>query len=212
MHAATNHDDWLYPITRFTFGVPGRLAWGLKLVGRDFCPPDGPLLVAANHASYLDPFYLTGRLPRPIRWLVNETWFHKSPRWRSFFEAHGCLAVSKGEPEETLDRILGTLAAGEAVGIFPEGRLSPDGRPGRVRAGLGWMAARSGAPVLPCGIQGSFEVLPKGHAWPRTGRVTIRLGAPMRYPDGPVAAPDPRDAARFSGEVMGRIRELFETR
>jgi len=73
------------------------------------------------------------------------------------------------------------LHSGKAVLIFPEGTRSKDGRLGVPRAGIGFLAANSGAIILPCYIKGSREALPKGAVFPRFKKISVRIGKPLRF-------------------------------
>ncbi len=100
------------------------------------------------------------------------------------------------------------LARGELVGIFPEGRISHDGRMNEVRHGVGWIAALSGAPVLPCGLRGDYAALPRQRRFPRRHPVELFVGRPLRFPGGPVARPAPAAVHAFTCEVAAEIARL----
>lgn len=201
-------NNWLYqfwPGLRPLFN----LYWRLRLEGETGAiPSKGPLIVVANHASFLDPWLLAIVFPRDVRFLVTRNWYYKNRRWERFFAAQGCLPVLE-TPEATLGLVCGAMRRGDVVGIFPEGRISVDGRMRRFRAGIGYFAARSGAPVLPVGIRGAFEILPRDRRWPRPGRVTFRVGRPLVFPGSPVTqAPSIRDIGAFRDRLAARVAEL----
>ena len=84
---------WLYRVNRFVGPVVGRY-WRLGLAGAvDAIPHSGPLLLASNHTSYLDPWLLGMPFPRPVRFLIVSRWYHRSPLWSAFFRAYGTLPV-----------------------------------------------------------------------------------------------------------------------
>lgn len=199
---------WAFPASRT---IP-RLAWPLiraRVEGKGHLPARGPLIVAANHSSFIDPWLLACFLPLPpIRYLVTARWYEGSVFWRFFFDAHGCIPAALEDPVETIARSVEALREGSIVGIFPEGRVSKDGRIQRGRAGIGWAAALTGAPVLPVALCGSFEILPRDRRWPRPGRIELRIGPPRTFPAPESASPDPGVVRDFVGDVMGDLCRL----
>lgn len=199
---------WLYHAFRPLAYAARPLVQG-RLVGGEHMPPRGPALVALNHASFLDPWLVGMLVPRaPVRFLINEGWYRRSRAWRALFDSFGVVPASEGAPETTLDRVDEALARGEVVAVFPEGRISADGSVGRAQLGLGWMAARSGAPVVPARLLGSYEVLPRQRRWPRRAPVALVLGVARRFADAPVMRPDRADVARFVDDVWNDVRGL----
>jgi 1-acyl-sn-glycerol-3-phosphate acyltransferase len=200
---------WLYRLNRL-FGPVVGLYWRLGLHGAvDAIPSTGPLIVASNHASYLDPWFIGMTFPRPIRYLVTHRWYYKSPTWNAVFRAYGTEPVRADDPLATVEAVCKLLSDGTATGIFPEGRISHDGRLQRFRPGLAWIAARSGAPVVPIGIRGSFESLPRHRRLPGPVRVTVHVGNPMVYPGGPSEdRPSPEASQTFQDHVFREIARL----
>jgi len=167
------------------------------------------LIVAANHASFLDPWFLGIVFPRPVRYLITRDWYDRSPLWRAFFRANGTIPVSARDAEETIASVCEALGRGEAVGIFPEGAISRDGKMRRLRPGVALIAARSGAPVLPVGLRGSFEALPRHRRLPRFCRVTVHVGETLRFPGAPVEGTVSREAIRgFLDRLRAEIARL----
>ena len=199
---------WLYDLNRWLLPA-GRRIFSLEKHGFPLPARDQPVLIAANHSSFLDPWVVGSVDPRrEIHFLINERWYHRSRLWTALFDAWGVLPASSRSPWETIERVVGALERGQSVGIFPEGRISPDGKIGRGRPGIAWMAALSGCPVVPCGLRGVFEVLPKGRRLPRRHPVSIHIGRPMVFADGPVSAPNRSQLHDFAGRLMARICEL----
>ena len=200
---------WLYRINHALGPLIGSY-WRLRLEGEvDRIPRNGPLIVAANHASFLDPWLIGMAFPRPVRYLITRSWYEKSPVWRAVFRAFGTEPVRAEDPLVTVDAVCELLARGEVVGIFPEGSISPTGKLRRFRSGIARIAARSGAPVLPVGIRGGFESLPRHRLVPRPSRVRIRIGEPMTFAGFPrTEDPDGETLRAFRDELFARIREL----
>ena len=199
---------WLYE-ANLAFSPAIRWFWKARVFGADRVPPSGPLLVAMNHASYLDPWFLGATFPRaPIRWLINERWYYRSRIWTVAFRAWGVIPVATGHPVETVGRVVAALQTSDVVGVFPEGRISSDGKPSPGRSGVGWMAARSGVPVVPCGLRGSFQALPRQKYIPTRHPLELHIGEPMRFPGAPVPSPKPAEIQAFVADLMGSIRQL----
>jgi 1-acyl-sn-glycerol-3-phosphate acyltransferase len=184
------------------------LYWRLELTGSvQEIPARGPLIVAANHSSFLDPWFLGLAFPRLISYLITARWYHRSSLWKAAFRAYGTLPL-RPDPEETIRDIVEHLRGGRAVGIFPEGRISPDGRIRRFRTGFSRVAAASAAPVVPVGIRGGFEVLPRTRRIPKPGSVSLHVGTPLEFPGAPLPEPPLELVRSFRREVYERVCRL----
>ncbi|MDQ7005711.1 MAG: lysophospholipid acyltransferase family protein [Acidobacteriota bacterium] len=199
---------WLYNLNRWLLPA-GRLVFALEKRGEDLPARDQPVLIAANHSSFLDPWVVGSVDPqREIHFLINERWYRRSRLWTALFDAWGVLPASSRSPWETIERVVAALGRGQSVGIFPEGRISEDGKIGRGRPGIAWMAALSGCPVVPCGLRGIFEALPKGRLLPRRHRVSIHVGRPLYFSAKAVRDPERGQLHDFAGKVMTTICTL----
>jgi 1-acyl-sn-glycerol-3-phosphate acyltransferase len=110
--------------------------------------------------------------------------------------------------QDTLEAALALLREGNLFGIYPEGTRSPDGRLYRGRPGVGWLALKSGLPVIPVGIHGTRRVLPPGHVVPRPGRIELRIGAPLEFAASVTSAPPGKARQLIAEQVMAAIKEL----
>ncbi|ANM29017.1 hypothetical protein ABI59_04530 [Acidobacteria bacterium Mor1] len=200
---------WLNRLTVWTAPLL-RLYWRPTIVGAfDRIPSEGPLLVAPNHASFLDPWWLSMIFPRGLHYLITDTWYYKSRGWRFFFDANGTLPVSAADPRQTIADVCGYLSEGKVVGVFPEGGISDDGKIRRFRPGLAHIAARSGVPVVPVGLRGNYDLLPRTQKFPRPGRLGFHIGEPMVFPGSPHPDRVPRRAlADFNQELFERVCTL----
>ena len=196
---------WLYRIL-YPSSVLG-IYWRLRLTGAvDKIPREGPLIVASNHTSFLDPWLLPVVFPRPIHWLITDKWYYKSKLWKLYFDAFGTVPLRSRDPRGTIEAVREMLAQGKVCGIFPEGRISYDGRIQRFQSGVSRIAGVSGAPILPVGVRGSFESLPRTRRIPRPSRITFHVGEPLVFPGSPhVELPDFRD---FQQEVFEQVCKL----
>ena len=188
-----------------------RLYFGLRVEGLGEVPSEGPLLVAANHASYLDPAVLGSGFPRPMHFLINaRVWRAKAMNW--FYRGMEAIPVDRdGRPtRDAIAAALGRLREGRVVGIFPEGGRAEGGSVEEALAGVSLLARRSGAPVLPVGIAGTGESMPVGKALPEPVPVRVAIGAPMRHDAPEERGPHARREhdRLFTEELMNRIAEL----
>lgn len=200
---------WLYHFNHFLAPAIGTY-WRLGLSGETGgIPREGPLILIANHSSFLDPWFIGMAFPRPVHWLIDTEWFDSSPAYRSLFRAFGTVPVRARDPQATVDGVCELLARGEVVGVFPEGGVSPDGRIRRFRTGIYHMAGRSGAPVLPLGVRGAFESLPRSRRLPLPRRVTVHVGRPVVLEGAPYADAIPEQVAnRFMRQIVEEVARL----
>lgn len=181
----------------------------------DAIPRDGPLIVAANHASNLDAIvvgsWLIPRLGRRIHWLGKKELFD----WPvvGWVAAHGGVhPVDRDAADVEAFRLAKRiLDQGQVLFVFPEGTRSRDGALGSARDGVAVLALRTGAPILPVGIGGSPGVWPRGQKLPHPGgHVTVRIGRPFRLADELPAGTDRKAAKGLATElIMRRIAELL---
>jgi 1-acyl-sn-glycerol-3-phosphate acyltransferase len=137
--------------------------------------PRGALVLAANHASFLDPLLLALATPRRVTYLVTSSVFYSWP-FRPFMWVFGCIPVLDGTVNvDAMRRALAQLARGGVVGIFPEGGISDDGRVREGAIGVASLLRQGGAPVLTAGLVGTFEALPRHGLFPKPHRLEVRF-------------------------------------
>jgi 1-acyl-sn-glycerol-3-phosphate acyltransferase len=182
----------------------GRVWLRLSVVGAERVPRDGPLLLAANHLSVLDPALIGAVVPRELDYMAKTELF-RIPGFGALIRRLNAHPVDRtGSDSAALRLALRLLAAGRAVLVFPEGTRGTEGRLRPARPGAGMLAVLSGAPVVPVYVQGSGRSLPRGAVVPRPGRVTVTCGAPLRFGRE-------RGRARYqevSDEIMSAIGRL----
>jgi 1-acyl-sn-glycerol-3-phosphate acyltransferase len=192
-------------------------------------PREGPLIVAANHASSADPVligaFLGPALNRPLNWLGKRELTEFGPAGWAFRRA-GIHPVDRNAADlEAYRTAMRVLEAGQVLAIFPEGTRSRDGALQQVREGAGMLALRSGATVLPVAVVDSDLMWPRGRLLPRFGRrVTVRYGRPFKVADELGAQPASAGKTRSSTRdrrgateaatrlIMARIAELLPPR
>ncbi|MCC9737783.1 1-acyl-sn-glycerol-3-phosphate acyltransferase [Streptomyces sp. MNU89] len=165
-----------------------RLTFRPRIQGLEHVPEDGAAIVAGNHLSFSDHFLMPAILHRRITFLAKAEYFTgpglKGRLTAAFFRSIGQIPVDRSGRQAGQTAItegLKVLGSDELLGIYPEGTRSHDGRLYKGRVGVAVMAIRAGVPVVPCAMQGTFEIQPPGRRLPRPGRVTIRFGAPMDF-------------------------------
>jgi len=156
----------------------------LLVAGLEHLPRTGPLIVVGNHIATCDPPLVGALLPRlDVYYMAKSEAFRT--RWQRFFmEGYHAFPVVRHTADRTaLRRALEVLAQGNVLVMYPEGSRSPDHRMRRPYAGVGFLARRTGAPIVPAAIRGSENVLPKGRFLPRTADVRVVYGEPFRPPE-----------------------------
>ncbi|HTK45712.1 MAG TPA: (d)CMP kinase [Patescibacteria group bacterium] len=196
----------------------------LRFEGDKDLPRSGPLIVAANHASSADPVligaFLNAKLGRPVNWLGKRELL-EFPLTGWAFRIAGIHPVDREAADlDAFRTAMRILEAGQVLAVFPEGTRSRDGALQQVREGVGMLALRSGAPVLPVAVVDSDLAWPRGRLLPRFGsRVAVRFGRPFRVgQDEPTASAQAekrdRRAATVAAtrEIMARIAALLPPR
>ncbi|MEU8579650.1 lysophospholipid acyltransferase family protein [Streptomyces sp. L500] len=170
----------LIPLLRWVFRP--------KVEGLHHLPAHGSAIIAGNHLSFSDHFLMPVMVKRRIRFLGKMEYFTgrgvKGKLIAAFFRGIGAIPVDRSGKEAAqaaLDTGLGVLGSGELLGIYPEGTRSHDGRLYKGKVGVAAMALKSGAPVIPCAMIGTFEAQPTGKLLPRVVPITIRFGEPLDF-------------------------------
>jgi len=145
-------------------------------------PKQGPVLLAANHRSFVDPFMIGLCLRRPIHFVAKAELFDK--RWKArILLALGAFPICRGESDEAaMETARLILERGGAVGIFPEGTRVRPGPLGEPKRGVGRLALETGAPVVPVAILGTADIRRGWRIYPRKVRIrcAVRSPSPVR--------------------------------
>lgn len=184
--------------------------YNVTIEGLDNLPTAGPGIVAANHISFLDSLFIPLVIPRRVTYLAKaEYWDSWKTRW--FFDLVGQIPVRRhdsAKAQAALEAGLRVLGRGGLLGIYPEGTRSPDGCLYRGKTGVARMAVQADCPIIPVGLVGTGDVMPKEAKLPRlSGAVTMRFGEPMRL-DRNEADNDPLALRSFVDALMYEIRRL----
>lgn len=157
-----------------------------RVEGKENVPPRGPLIIVANHVSFIDPPLLAASIPRPIIFLAKRELFNHGIMG-PMVRLYGALEINRERAQrEPLHKLLDHLARDQPIGLFPEGTRSR-GRMRRAKPGVALVALRSGAPILPVGITGSQRVRGFRSLFTRP-RIIVSIGQPFTLPvlEGPV--------------------------
>lgn len=166
----------VYGFSKWLLRVWARVWLRLRLEGMNNAPKTGAVLVVGNHTSYLDPPLLGCGMPRPVLYLAQKG-LAKFPPLRWWLRNVGVGLIDRDAPSKDVLRALSNaLADGACVAMFPEGTRSSDGLVAPFRSGVEFLVRRTGAPVLPVGIDGAFAAFPRGARLPRPRRCTVRVG------------------------------------
>src|SRR4051812_15961350 len=181
-------NPFVYWIVRALFQPFFHLYFRLSRIGREHIPTDGPVIFAANHRSFLDPFVIATLARRPLYYVAKRELFDKHPLQAWFLNSLGAFPVDRGTGDaDMVETAKSILNRGDSVLIFPEGTRIRPGALGRPRRGVGRLALETGAPVVPVAIIGT-EAIRKG--WRiRPHKVRVRVGRSLTFPQVPNASP-----------------------
>jgi len=208
--------DWrehgtAYETVRLLTAPARRLLVNVEVEHPERLPVDGPVIVAANHVSFLDSVLLMFALPRPVSFL-GKAEYTDNPVTRWLFCGAGMIPVRREHPADlprAFDEVAEVLDRGEVVGVFPEGTRSRDGMLHRGHVGAAHLALSTGAPIVPVGIVGTDRVLPTGARLVRPFRhVTITLGAPISTDALGYSRSTNRSRRDVTDRVMSEVRRL----
>ncbi len=205
----------VYALARGTLLPPLRLGMRWTVEGAHLIPVHGPVILASNHVSYLDPLVLgavADRRHRKVRFLAKAELFER-PVLGPLLRSVGQIPVLRGSTAAAgaLDAAVDALRRRECVAVFPEGTISLDLEPMAGKSGTGRLARATGVPVTPVGLWGSHRILFKGREprWRLGVAQTAVVGPPVRIrPDERIRDATDRIMEAICAAV-GRARELY---
>jgi 1-acyl-sn-glycerol-3-phosphate acyltransferase len=187
----------VYWVTRAIIQPFFHLYFRLSRIGREHIPESGPVIFAANHRSFLDPFIMGVCSRRPIYYVAKREIF-ANPIVAWFVSSLGAFPVHRGAGDaDMLETAKAILERGDCVLMFPEGTRTRPGALGRPKRGVGRLALETGAPVVPVAMIGT-EAVRKG--WMiRPHKIRVRIGRPLTFPRVEAVSP------QLAGAVTDRI-------
>ena len=202
-------NEIIFQGTRGLFMVLSKIIANLRVYGRENLPAEGPFIVASNHVSYVDPGIVGIACDGYRISFMTKRELFESRRWHWWFEAMDSIPADRvAKDSKPLKTAIKKLKNGKIVGIFPEGTRSPDGSIQKAEPGIGLLAEKTGAPIIPVYLSGTDSVLPRGARWLRMHPITARIGKAVKT-DSLEAMPDKKERYFSIGEkVMQAIKEL----
>lgn len=199
---------WIYWFGWMVFRAAFRSLFGLRVRGREHLIEGGPVLVAANHQSFLDPPLVGTLYATEMHYLARKTLFKGPFKW--LYSQWNSIPVDQEKPDmASLKTIIRLLKSGRRVLVFPEGARTEDGSLGSAQAGIGLIAVKAGVPIQPIRIRGAYEALPRGRAWIRLSRIEVAIGPPIVLTDAERRELTGKDGyAIVAGRIMEAIAAL----
>jgi 1-acyl-sn-glycerol-3-phosphate acyltransferase len=206
-HAAARRGvGWTYPFVRVLVSLPTLLIYRVRAIGVKNVSKTGPLLLAPNHFSQMDHFFIGLYLRRQIRFMAKSQMF--GPPVLTYIYKHGgVFPVRRGHhDEEAFKTAFTILDQGGMLLVYAEGGRSRSDELGEPKPGIGRIALESGVPVVPVAIHGSASV----RRWKRFRfpRVTVQFGEPIVFPVE--RSPSRERQLEAATEVFGRVQEMYE--
>jgi 1-acyl-sn-glycerol-3-phosphate acyltransferase len=203
--ARTREPDWVYDATRIATSLYSWALFRTRGVGAEKVPTSGPVILAPNHFSFMDHFFLGVSIRRKVRFMAKSQLFTPPMQW--IYSHGGVFPVRRGHrDEEAFDTAHSILSRGGCIAMYAEGGRSRTGKLGEnVKRGIGRLALESGATVLPIAIHGSSRV----RNWKRLRfpKVTVLYGDPIRWER--IAAPTREQQQHVANEIFVEIRALY---
>ncbi|GAA2506266.1 lysophospholipid acyltransferase family protein [Actinocorallia cavernae] len=207
----------LYGTMKVAIGGPLKLAFRPWVEGLENIPAEGAAILASNHLSFSDSFFLPTMLDRKVTFIAKAEYFTtpgvKGRLTAAFFKGVGQLPVdrsgARGAGEAAIKSGIEVLERGELFGIYPEGTRSPDGRLYRGKpGGLARVALATGAPVIPVAMIDTEKIQPPGKVMPKLMRPGIRIGKPLDFSRYQGMEHDRFVLRALTDEVMYEIMKL----
>lgn len=171
---------WIYWLGWMSFGAAYRTLFGLRIEGRENLITDGPVLVAANHQSFLDPPLVGNLYHEEMYFLARKTLFVGLGKW--LYKQWNAIPVDQERPDmASLKTMVKLLHQGEKVLVFPEGERSESGALGTAQPGIGLIVAKAGVKVQPVRIRGAIDALPRGSSRIKFARITMTVGPAIDF-------------------------------
>jgi 1-acyl-sn-glycerol-3-phosphate acyltransferase len=184
-----------------------------RVIGAENMIEEGPCIVAANHCSFFDPPLVGVACKRAIHYLARKSLLEWPILGPILPDLNVIPVDRKNADRSALMGAIRVVKSGGAVLIFPEGTRSPDGNLQPAQPGIGMIVSKTGAPVVPVHIEGSYEVFNRDMRCPRRGKITVIVGAPQNFSALLLQGGDPRETyQKTSEEVLRAIAALGAAR
>lgn len=198
---------WIYWLGWLLFRSIARAFFGFRVHGRENLVLEGPVLVASNHESFVDPPVVGIIYDTEVHYLARKTLFVGFGAW--IYRRWNSVPVDQERPDMTsLKTIIRLLQQGEKVVVFPEGERTWDGQLGQGQPGIGLIVAKTGVVVQPVRIRGARQALPRGSGRLRCVPVSVTVGPALRFTREELAAKGKDGYQKISDRIMAAIAAL----
>ena len=203
--AARKGVGWTYPLARIVLTLPTILLWRVRAIGLENVPKHGPLVLAPNHFSQMDHFFIGVYLRRKIRFMAKSQLF--GPPFLTYIYKHGgVFPVRRGhQDEEAFETARQLLDQGEMLLVYAEGGRSRSQQLGEPKPGIGRIALESGVPIVPVAIKGSE----RARQWKklRFPKTTVQFGEPLVFDPQPEASRNRQ--LEVAAAIFEQVRDLY---
>jgi len=187
-----------------------KVSFRIKIRGKGNIPSKGPVVLASNHLSYLDPIVLGLVTPRRMNFMAKEELF-KNSLFRLLITQLGAFPLKRERWDRSAyHRALAVLKGGGVLILFPEGTRSRDGKLGHLREGAVRIALRAGVPLVPVVIGGTDKIIPRGKRIIRLGKIKVQVGKPLAAVKLDKDKDFKREADEFVSSLNKRMRKLSD--
>lgn len=205
----------LYRALRVVVRPTTMMVWRPDVIGAENVPKTGPVILASNHLSFVDSIVIPLTSPRQVSFLAKADYFTgtgaKGFVSRQFFTSIGSIPIDRENTraaQKSLDLQLEHLRGGGAVGIYPEGTRSRDGRLYKGKTGVAWLALTAGCPVVPVALGNTDKLQPVGSRFPKRVKVRVEFGAPLDFSGRFDDVPAGRARRVVTDEIMAAIHAM----
>jgi len=197
---------WTYTFVRLVVSLPTLLIYRVRAIGVENVPMSGALILAPNHFSQMDHFFIGLHLRRKVRFMAKSQMF--GPPLLTYVYKHGgVFPVRRGQHDEkAIETARIILSQDEMLLVYAEGGRSRSGKLKEVKPGIGRIALESGAPVVPVAIQGSEKV----RRWKRLSfpKVRVQFGEPLSFPIE--EAPSRERQLEVARQIFAPVRAMYD--
>ena len=194
----------LYGFLQYFFRLIFYTLFRTRVYGRENIPAEGPVILAANHASNIDPPLMASLIERPVSYMAKIELF-ENPIFGAAIRRCHAFPVKRGASDRgAIKAAVTVLKEGHMLGLFPEGTRSKTGELQKAEAGVALIAAMTGAPIVPVAILNTHRIFANGGLLPQ---LRIMYGAPISF-QGDRKSKEALDA--FSAEIMAHIAQMKE--
>lgn len=195
---------WLFRISRLIVYIFSRLYFRIEFEGTENIPKDGPMLLAPNHVSFMDPLWVSLPVDRPMRYMTWDRMTQK-PLIGPLMKAYGAFPVNVERADRIALRKAGNqLKRGGGLVIFPEGARSRDGKLAKFKSGVIRLALESEVPIVPATVIGGYRAYSVHHWFPRPYKIRIVYHPPIRLG----AVPEQEVSRQYLREAAAQLQAV----